>query len=62
MAMRGRFVTRDAQLTPSSPALTFVAFCTPVASVLEDGDSVFQNPSFQSKHTMDMKIAEITEK
>uniref|UniRef100_A0ABM5FHY6 Uncharacterized protein isoform X1 n=2 Tax=Pogona vitticeps TaxID=103695 RepID=A0ABM5FHY6_9SAUR len=61
MAMRGRFVTCDTQLTPSSPALTFVAFCTPVASVLEDMDSTSQNPIFQSKHTLDMKIAEITE-
>ncbi|KAJ7341199.1 hypothetical protein JRQ81_005031 [Phrynocephalus forsythii] len=61
MALRGRFVARDTQLSPSSPALTFIAFCTPVASVLEDGENASQNPSFQSKHTLDMKIAEITE-
>ncbi|KAH0622794.1 hypothetical protein JD844_025472 [Phrynosoma platyrhinos] len=59
MVMRGRFLMSDTQLILSSPALTFVAFCTPVAHVSEDEGSTFQN-SFQSKHTLDMKIAELT--
>uniref|UniRef100_A0ACB8G9T7 Uncharacterized protein n=1 Tax=Sphaerodactylus townsendi TaxID=933632 RepID=A0ACB8G9T7_9SAUR len=41
--------------------LTFVAFCTPVANLSESGDHTFQKLSFQSLHTLDMKIAEVTE-
>ncbi|XP_077192489.1 uncharacterized protein LOC143836912 isoform X2 [Paroedura picta] len=61
VALRGRFVSLHPQLTSSSPILTFVAFCTPVAYLPEDGDHTSQKLSFQSLHTLDMKIAEVTE-
>ncbi|XP_008103134.1 neuronal PAS domain-containing protein 4 [Anolis carolinensis] len=60
MLMRGRFIMSETQLTLSSPALTFVAFCTPVAHAFDDEDSPSQNFAFQSKYTLDMKTAEIT--
>ncbi|XP_044284907.1 neuronal PAS domain-containing protein 4-like [Varanus komodoensis] len=61
MSLRGRFLTPDVELTASSPALTFVAFCTPVASVLKEADCSSQSTSFQSWHTLDMKVTEMTE-
>ncbi|XP_060635975.2 neuronal PAS domain-containing protein 4-like [Anolis sagrei] len=60
MLMRGRFLISETQLSLSPPTLTFVAFCTPVAHTFDDEDNPSQNFSFQSKHTLDMKIAEIT--
>ncbi|XP_015281744.1 PREDICTED: neuronal PAS domain-containing protein 4-like [Gekko japonicus] len=61
VALRGRFLSLDPQLTSSSPILTFVAFCTPVAHLPENGDHTSQKLSFQSLHTLDMKTAEVTE-
>ncbi|KAL7987288.1 hypothetical protein Chor_006207 [Crotalus horridus] len=59
--MRGRFLSLDTQLTSASPALTFVAFCAPVLYGVEEGNNMSQNFTFQSQHTLDMKIAEMTE-
>nr|XP_056709039.1 neuronal PAS domain-containing protein 4A-like [Euleptes europaea] len=61
VALRGRFLSLDPQLTSTSPISTFVAFCTPVAHLPESGDHTFWKLSFQSLHTLDMKIAEVTE-
>ncbi|XP_062980005.1 neuronal PAS domain-containing protein 4-like [Elgaria multicarinata webbii] len=61
MSLRGRCLTLDTQSTSSSSALAFVAFCTPVARVLEDGGGISQSSSFQSWHTLDMKVAEVAE-
>lgn len=62
IVMRGRFLPLDTQLTSASPALTFVAFCAPIPHGVEEGDNMSQNSTFQSQHTLDMKIAEMTEK
>lgn len=62
MALRGRFLSLDPQLTSSSPILTFVAFCTPIAHLPEDGEHTSQHFSFQTLHTLDMKTAEVTER
>ncbi|KAJ6667007.1 hypothetical protein lerEdw1_019009 [Lerista edwardsae] len=62
MAMRGRFLMLNPELASTCPALTFIAFCTPVGHLAEDGDGTSQNSSFQSQHTLDMKIAEVTER
>lgn len=62
VALRGRFLLLDPQLTSSSPILTFVAFCTLVAHLPEDGENTSKQLSFQSLHTLDMKIAEVTER
>ncbi|XP_054841915.1 neuronal PAS domain-containing protein 4-like [Eublepharis macularius] len=61
VALRGRFISLDQQLTSSSPILTFVAFCTPVAHLPEDGDHISQKLSFHTQHTLDMKITEVSE-
>ncbi|XP_061482113.1 neuronal PAS domain-containing protein 4-like [Rhineura floridana] len=61
MSVRGRFLMLDPQLTSSSPALTFVAFCTPVTHLFEDGDGASQSSTFLSQHTLDMKIVKMTE-
>ncbi|XP_060115635.1 neuronal PAS domain-containing protein 4-like [Heteronotia binoei] len=61
VALRGRFLSLHPALTSSSPILTFVAFCTLVAHLPEDGEHTSQKLSFQSLHTLDMKIAEVTE-
>ncbi|XP_070804276.1 neuronal PAS domain-containing protein 4-like [Pituophis catenifer annectens] len=61
IVMRGRFLPLDTQLTSTSPALTFVAFCAPLPHGVEEGDNMSQNSTFQSQHTLDMKIAEMTE-
>ncbi|KAM3856955.1 neuronal PAS domain-containing protein 4-like [Vipera latastei] len=61
IVMRGRFLPLDTQLTSTSPALTFVAFCAPVLHGVEEGNNMSQNFTFQSQHTLDMKIAEMTE-
>ncbi|XP_026551684.1 neuronal PAS domain-containing protein 4-like [Pseudonaja textilis] len=61
IVMRGRFVPLDTQWTSASPALTFVAFCAPVPHVVEEGGNRSQISTFQSQHTLDMKIAEMTE-
>ncbi|XP_063173257.1 neuronal PAS domain-containing protein 4-like [Candoia aspera] len=61
IVIRGRFLPLDTQLTSTSPVLTFVAFCAPVPHVFEEGDNTSQNSTFQTQHTLDMKIAEMTE-
>ncbi|XP_058021105.1 neuronal PAS domain-containing protein 4-like isoform X1 [Ahaetulla prasina] len=61
IVMRGRFLPLDTQLTSAPPALTFVAFCAPVPRGVEEEDNMSQNSTFQSQHTLDMKIAEMTE-
>ncbi|XP_053239410.1 neuronal PAS domain-containing protein 4-like [Podarcis raffonei] len=61
MAVRGRFLMLNPQSTSSSPALTFVAFCTPVTHLSEDVDVASKDSSFQSQHTLDMKIVEMTD-
>uniref|UniRef100_A0A8D0CC53 Uncharacterized protein n=1 Tax=Salvator merianae TaxID=96440 RepID=A0A8D0CC53_SALMN len=59
VSVRGRFLTLDGSLTSS--ALTFVAFCTPVGHPLDDAVDTSQNSSFQTRHALDMTIAEITD-
>ncbi|XP_053169368.1 neuronal PAS domain-containing protein 4-like [Hemicordylus capensis] len=61
MAVRGRFLMLGTQLTSTSPALTFVAFCTPIEHLSENRGGASPNSSFQSQHTLDMKIAEVKE-
>ncbi|XP_025018748.1 neuronal PAS domain-containing protein 4-like [Python bivittatus] len=60
IVIRGRFLPLDTQLTSTSPALTFVAFCTPVPQAFEEGDNTSQDSTFHSQHTLDMKISEMT--
>ncbi|KAM6459280.1 uncharacterized protein PHA67_008249 [Liasis olivaceus] len=60
IVIRGRFLPLDTQLTSTSPALTFVAFCTPVPQAFEEGDHTSQDSTFHSQHTLDMKITEMT--
>ncbi|XP_032071624.1 neuronal PAS domain-containing protein 4-like [Thamnophis elegans] len=61
IVIRGRFLPLDTQLTSTSPALTFVAFCAPILHGVEEGDNMSQNSTFESQHTLDMKIAEMTD-
>ncbi|XP_066479684.1 neuronal PAS domain-containing protein 4 [Tiliqua scincoides] len=61
MAVRGRFRMLNTELTSTNPALTFIAFCTPVGHLAEDRGDTSPNSSFQSQHTLDMKIVEVTE-
>ncbi|XP_075782025.1 neuronal PAS domain-containing protein 4-like isoform X2 [Pelodiscus sinensis] len=59
VAVRGRFVTLNGMT--SSSILTFIGFCTPIMQLSNYGDGISYGAPFQSQHTLDMKVTDVTE-
>ncbi|XP_065256414.1 neuronal PAS domain-containing protein 4-like [Emys orbicularis] len=59
VAVRGRFLALDG--TTSSSILTFLGFCTPIKQLSDYGDGISYDAPFQSQHTLDMKVTDVTE-
>ncbi|XP_067389126.1 LOW QUALITY PROTEIN: neuronal PAS domain-containing protein 4-like [Emydura macquarii macquarii] len=60
VAVRGRFLALDGT-NSSSSILTFIAFCTPIMQLSDCGDGISYDAPFQSQHTMDMKVTDVTQ-
>ncbi|CAM5104033.1 unnamed protein product [Eretmochelys imbricata] len=59
VAVRGRFLALDGMISSSS--LTFLGFCTPIMQLSDYGDGISYDAPFQSQHTLDMKVTDVTE-
>ncbi|XP_074844488.1 neuronal PAS domain-containing protein 4-like [Carettochelys insculpta] len=59
VAVKGRFLTLHGMT--SSSILTFVGFCTPIAQLSDYGGGISYDAPFQTQHTLDMKITDVTE-